>query len=422
MFDRMTRKPYSSTDRRRIGGHLPSRVSSQTSPARLRRIAVVLPQLLHWSRQVMGGISTFARQNHSWSLQWFSPAQALLQSLAEWQPDGVLAFCNSEGDARELLAICPRMIAVKSPATIPGVSAVTVNHHAVGEMAADHFVRRGLRSFACVSLQDSAFGEPRAKGFANFLLERGNAHYKTIRHPLPHGEQEVKLRENDEFCNWLKSAPKPLGLFAVDDRLGVEACEICRELQVRVPDDVAVLGADDDAPLCNIADPSLSSVHTPLVQVGFEAAQLLDSMFGQQKFTPQTRRLNPIQVTTRESCGVLAVDDPDIAEVWCRIHAMKDQPLSVKTLLKDLSISRRTLEQRFRAAIGCGLMEEVRRVRDQHAVEMLIKSDLPIWRIAKECGFGSAVHLSVAFRRSHGVSPRHFREQSRLMQDPPAQS
>ena len=127
-----------------------------------RRIAVILPQMSNWSWQVMNGIEAFAKQKRSWSLQWFPSSESALQSVAEWQPAGVLAFCESDGQARDLLAICPRMIAVKSPAELHDVSAVTVNHYAVGEMAANHFIRRGLRNFACLSLKNSVLGERRA--------------------------------------------------------------------------------------------------------------------------------------------------------------------------------------------------------------------------------------------------------------------
>jgi len=385
-------------------------------PKRGRRIAVVLPQLFHWSRQVMNGISEFARQKQSWSLQWFPYPQPTYQAVADWQPEGVLAFFESDQEAEEILAICPNTVAVKSAAKIPGLPLVTVNHHAVGEMAADHFVRRGLRYFACLSLQDSPFGSPRAAGFAEFLLRHRNAPSSTFWHQAPPGGQGLNLRDNGEFCNWLRSAPKPLGLFAVDDRLGLEACEICRDLCLPVPHDVAVLGADDDASLCQISNPTLSSIHTPLFQIGCDAARLLASMLGRQKLNTQTRLLDPIRVTTRESCGVLAVGDPDVAEVLRRIHSITGRPVTVKELLKHVSLSRRALEQRFRAAIGCSPMEEVRRVRDGRAVEMLLNSDAPIWKIAKECGFGSAVHLSVAFRRFQGLSPRQFRERFRTLQ------
>jgi LacI family transcriptional regulator len=224
------------------------------------------------------------------------------------------------------------------------------------------------------------------------------------------------LRENAAFCDWLISAEKPIGLFAVEDRLGFEVCEVCRELNLRVPLDVAVLGADDDESLCQISHPMLSSVHTPLVQVGLQAAAMLNAMMGRQNVVVESRLLDPIHVTVRETCGILAADDPYIAEVLRRIHANSDQPLTIKQLVKDLPISRRNLEQRFRLAIGRSPMEEVRRICIERAVAMLLNTDEPIWNIAEKCGFGSPVHLSVAFRRVRGMSPREFRDHLRVEQ------
>jgi LacI family transcriptional regulator len=230
------------------------------------------------------------------------------------------------------------------------------------------------------------------------------------------------LRDDSEFWNWLKAAPKPLGLFAVDDSLAVEATQTCRGLGLHVPDEIAILGADDNALLCHIADPRLSSVKTPLFQSGFDAATLLDSMFAPHASQCQTRVMDPIHVTNGASSGVLAVDDSAISEILRRIHSAGGTPLTVKALLKDLSFSRRALEKRFRAAVGCSPMEEVRRVREAQVVQMLLHSDTPIWQVAKECGFGSAVHLSVAFKRSQGLSPREFREQFRRLRKFPLET
>ncbi len=418
MYDVLMRNIHDAPDGAAGSGRARSQSAPRSARRRLRRIAALLPLWPNWSRQVMRGISAYAKHDGHWVLEWFPTPQTALQALAEWNPDGILAFCESPERAGELQAICPRIVVVKSPVTIPGLPAVTVDHRAVGHMAADHFVRRGLQNFACLSLHASRYGQPRAEGFAEFLKARQRTCSTTYWHAAPPGETGLHLRENADFCQWLKAAPKPLGLFAVDDRLGLETCEVCRDLRLRVPHDVAVLGADDDESLCQIANPTLSSVKTPLPQVGFEAAKLLAGLMGRQTIKPETRLLHPLEIAARDSCGIVAIADPDIANVLRLIHSTTGRPLTVKELLKTVPLSRRALEQKFRAAIGRSVMEEVRHVAMERALRMLLGSQTPISEIARECGFGSPVHLSVAFRRRYGLSPRQFRVRFRVVHDP----
>jgi LacI family transcriptional regulator len=419
MYDVLLRNIHDAPDGPVGSGHTRPQPSRRVARHRLRRIAALLPLWPHWSRQAMRGVSSYAKHDGNWVLEWFPTPQTTLQALADWKPDGILAFCESQERAGELQAICPRIVVVKSGVTIPGLPAVTVDHRAVGHMAADHFVRRGLQHFACLSLHDSRYGQPRADGFAELLHSRRQAESTTFWHQAPPGEQGLHLRDNGEFCQWLKTAPKPLGVFAVDDRLGLETCEVCRDLRLRVPHDVAVLGADDDESLCQIADPMLSSVKTPLPQIGFEAAKLMAGLLGRQKLKPETRLLHPLQVTVRDSCGILAIADPDVATVLRLIHSTTGRPLTVKDLVASVPLSRRALEQKFRAAIGRSPMEEVRHVAMERALQMLLGSRARICEIALACGFGSPVHLSIAFRRRYGVSPRQFRAQFRVLHDPP---
>lgn len=411
---------YSAAAGPRGHGSSPS-AHIQASPklGRRRRVAALLPQSFHWSRQVIKGIRTFGRDQQSWLLRFFESAQSTIEEIAAWEPDGILAFCESEQYARQFLAVCRCTIAVNSSAAVGGMPAVTLDQDAVGRMAADHLVHLGLRNFACLGSSDDPFGKPRADGFRRCLLKRRRFRGPTFWYRSGASGLEFELSDSHDFCDWLTTTRKPLGVFAANDRLGLQVCELCRNSRLRVPHDIAVVGADDDASICQASDPTLSSVFTPLILVGFEAAKLLDSMFHRRTFRSRTEKLYPVHVSTRESSRVLAVDDAAVAGALELIRSTSGRPLTVKDLLKDQSISRRALEQRFRAAIGCSPMEEIRRAREARAVQRLLNSDEPISKIAKECGFGSAVHISVAFKRSRGISPRQFRERFRISRDVP---
>lgn len=378
------------------------------------RVAALLPLRRHWSQQVMRGVSSFVKQNPGWSLRWFPFPPSKLGELRKWKPDGLLAFCESERQARDLSSICRFTVAVKSPINLATTPSVTIDHRAVGRMAADHLLSRGLTNFACLTLKDCGYGEPRMAGFQEFIGEDRRLRCACFRHQSDSAGWSLHLREDKAFCNFLANAAKPIGLFAVDDQLGYAVCEVCRDLGLRVPDDVAVVGADNDESLCQISQPMLSSVRTPLVQVGLEAATMLKSMIARQELIVESRLLEPIQTTVRQSCGVLSSGDPYVAEVLRRIHQNPSQPWTIKQLVKDLPLSRRNLEQRFRSAIGRSPMEEVRRICIERAASMLLNTHEPVWQIAKKCGFANPVHLSVAFHRARGMSPKEFRARFRV--------
>ena len=382
----------------------------QTSPA---RIAVLLPLSAHWAGQVMRGIAAFARRKKSWNLRWIGPCSEYAETARSWDPHGVLVYLGTNEPLRAVARPTTPIVAVNSHAAIPGISSVSVDQYSIGQVAAEHFARRGVINCACLMHQRVSEREPSCKGFTDFVrLQKDCRSLVYCAKGLP-AENVALVSFDSQFVAWLKNAPKPLGLFAVSDRLAMEAMQVCRQLEFRVPQDVAILGADDDQTICQICDPMLSSVRSPLPQVGFEAARMLDGLLGQRQSIRRTVLLRPLGVTVRHSCDLCAVDDVEIAQVLRLIYGTTGKPLSMKELLKRITLSRRALEQRFRAATGRSPMSEMRRVALERAARLLVDSNDSIANIAQECGFSSATHFSVAFSRQHSLSPRAFRSRFR---------
>ncbi len=375
----------------------------QNSPT---RIAVLLPLSAHWAGQLMRGIAAFARRKKSWNLQWIGPRSEYVESVRSWDPQGVLAFFGGNEAPPAIERLTTPIVAVNSRAAVPGIPSVSVDQYAIGQIAAEHFARRGVINYACLTHQRFSEREPSCKGFIDFVrLQRDCRSLVYCAKGL--SDENVALVSFDsQFVDWLNNAPKPLGLFAVSDRLAMAAIQVCRQLELRIPQDVAILGADDDATICQICDPMLSSVRSPLPQVGFEAARMLDGMISQRQLVvPPPMQLRPLGVTVRHSCDVCAVDDVEIAQVLRLIYGTTGKPLSMKELLKRITLSRRALEQRFRTATGRSPMSEMRRVALERAARLLVDSNDSIANIAQECGFSSPTHFSVAFSRQHSLSP-----------------
>jgi LacI family transcriptional regulator len=203
--------------------------------------------------------------------------------------------------------------------------------------------------------------------------------------------------------------PKPVGILASHDRPGRDLAETCVQLGLRVPDEVAILGVDDDEFECKLSHPPLSSIRNPGVQIGYDSAQLLDQLMSGQK--PETVRMYipPSYVAARRSTETTALADPDVAAalIWIREHLSQD--ISVDDVAEVTGTSRRTLERRFGSALGSSILGEIQRMRIERAKHLLAETDLKLSVIAQQCGIRSGARFAVVFKRMTGHRPSVFR-------------
>jgi LacI family transcriptional regulator len=199
-----------------------------------------------------------------------------------------------------------------------------------------------------------------------------------------------------------------------DDR-GREVQEACRDAGLRVPEEVVVVGVDNDALLCELADPPLSSVALNAEAGGYRAAALLDRMMRAptRSRTPERLLVEPIHVVTRRATDIVALDDPEVAAALHFIQNHATEPIVVSDIVEDVMISRRALELRFRSAIGRTLHAEIRRIHLERARRLLVETDLPITQVAEASEFGRASYLAHAFRQAFGSTPAHYRRRMR---------
>ena len=180
-----------------------------------------------------------------------------------------------------------------------------------------------------------------------------------------------------------------------------------------VPDEVAVVGVDNDGLLCELSDPPLSSVEPDARRTGYTAAEILDRLMRGRRVPVLSHRIPPIGVVTRQSSDTMAVGDADVAEAVRFIRENACSGISVKDVLQRVPLSRRALETRFVKAVGRTPHAEVERVRLERAKHLLLATELPVYEVARRTGFRYQEYLSVAFRRYAGVSPTQFRKDAR---------
>jgi LacI family transcriptional regulator len=223
------------------------------------------------------------------------------------------------------------------------------------------------------------------------------------------------MKELDDLVRWLKSLPKPVGLMACDDGVAYDIIEVAEEAGINVPEQVAVIGMYNDETICNVSNPTLSSIAVDLEGAGYRAAELLDALMnGREKMAGQCIRVEPTHVVTRQSTDTLAITDRDVATAVNFIRQHFNQPIQVADVVATTTASRRSLEIRFRELLKRSIMDEIMRVRIEHISIMLIETEMSMEKIAEVSAFDSTSHMIQVFKQYKGMTPLAFRKMHRV--------
>ncbi|WP_246146708.1 substrate-binding domain-containing protein [Rubripirellula lacrimiformis] len=287
---------------------------------------------------------------------------------------------------------------------------VATDDAARGKMAFDHLRDRGLTHFACYAPPIGRYSDLRSTAFADAVATGG---YECAMYESTGDDAAGWLTNYSNVRRWLATLPRPLGIFAADPYPARQLVEICSLESIRIPGEVAVLSGDDDDLLCNVASPQISAIELASHRIGETAAQMLQRMMNGGATAKHATLIPPLQVRGRLSTDVLAMSDDEIAEVLRYIRQRAPFGMTVSDLLQTFPISRRRLEQRFRAELNRSPAEEIRRIRMAHVGQLLIDSDKPIASIAAEAGFATGASLSQAFGQHFGTTPSEYRRRNR---------
>lgn len=212
---------------------------------------------------------------------------------------------------------------------------------------------------------------------------------------------------------WLKSLPKPVALLACNDLCGRHVLEACEQAGLAVPEEIAVLGVDDDDILCNLCRPQLSSVAPDTEGIGYLAAQTLHALMRGEKLRDTTRLVRPLTVRTRQSTDSAATSDWHVSQALRFIHGHATRDICVGDIVVQTHVSRRFLEKHFQAVVGRSLHDEILRVRLETSQHLLTSSRMPLKEVATRSGFRRADYLSSVYREKLGMSPSEYRAKYR---------
>jgi LacI family transcriptional regulator len=381
------------------------------------RVAVLVETSMAYGREMIRGIAEYLRESTPWtiffehrSLQ--DPAPPWLQG---WRGDGIIARLSPQLSDMIVESKIPT-VNVDDQDSGPDVPNVQSNHRAIAALAFEHLQGQGLTRFAYVGHAHFGWSARRREGFVEAARAAGrrcDEYSLTI--PASWGHQQASWElEAERLARWLKTRTFPLGVMACNDFVGLQVLDACRRAGLVVPDDVAVVGVDNDALACEIARPSLSSVVPDCRRIGYEAARLLDALMHRRR--PARRRLEiaPLDVAVRRSTDVtMEAGDPIVARALRFIREHIRDNFGVGDVAAHVGASRSVLQRRFRTTLNRTVHGSIAEARLELAKRLLVETDLALTDVADRSGFSHAEYLSVAFRQATGSPPGAFRRQSR---------
>ncbi len=382
---------------------------------RVLKIALMLSPESEYGRGVMRGIADFAADHPQWRCRVFKPDAAGLLELGRWAPDGAVAMLNARRLVPKLVGLGRPIAFVCKPHGVDRPMLVQSDDVAVGRLGAEHLLERPAAAFGFVGLAEGDFVSTRAEAFRRTIVDAGHAcslFQPFGRTPGP--------RETAALAAWLRRAPKPFAVMACNDASGRLVLEVGRDAGLRVPDELSVVGVDNEDPLSRLVWPGLSSVNLATDEIGCRAAGLLHRALMGAMPTRTVTFVPPLGVVARGSTRQLALEDPLLTKVISAIHESVSMPKSVGELLKLVPISRISLERKFRRYLDRTPLQEMRRVRIDRARQLLRATDLPLKNIAAHCGYAGASRLIEAFEKEVGVTPTTYRQQGHRRRRNPA--
>lgn len=385
------------------------------------RVALLIESSRAYGRGLLLGIARYIREHGPWSISF--QEHSLCDDIPDWlerhwRGDGIITRLDNP----RMVGLIRRLqLPVVYLRTVPpdfNVPAVMTNNAGTARLAFEHLRERGFRHFAFCGFDGADYSDTRRDHFVQFVTAAGlRCHlFEGARHR--HNASTVTyeregLKDGEEVARWIRNLPKPVGLMVCNDMRGQQVLDACRVAGVGVPDQVGVVGVDNDEVLCDLSDPPLSSVEPDMERIGFEGAALLDQMMAGKNPPLSPIQIGPRGVVARRSTEVLAIEDRHIATVvrFVREHACEG--IDVSDLVKIVPLSRSSLERRFARIIGHSPKDEIMRVRLNRAKQLLAETSIPIEFVAEKVGLEHTEYLSRIFKKKVGLTPSRFRSQSR---------
>jgi len=377
-----------------------------------RRIAVMIEDN-GATRHILDGFYRYALERPDW-LIWYGPLD--VNEVKRSSFDALIGVFDTPESVRQFTRLEVPLISVLGSPESVEIPTISVDHLATGHKAAEYFSSRGLPHFAfvgCLSRplprkrtepeRSAPLERLRLQGFRKGLAHRGDGVH--VAPPYWPWDDASRFR----MVEWLKAIPKPVGLFCVADQVSRLVADLCRMDGLSVPEQIAILGVDNDIRNCETALPALSSVAIPWELMGEELGHLLDELFESGCAEPRRILVPPSGIVERASTRTSPAEDPIVSQALLRLHERAYGPENLKEIFDGFEMGRRHLDRRFHQATGRTLLSELWALRVERAQLLLQSTTQPLSEIAIASGFTDRRQMARVFERTTGRKPQDCR-------------
>jgi len=385
------------------------------------QIALLIESSRGYGRGLLHGIADYVRAHGPWSvyLQRHSLYGLPPRWLRSWKGDGVIARVENEPLARAITARAVPFVDLRGRLLHMRMPTILTDDAAGARLAAEHLLERGFRHFAFCGFVGVTYSDVRARAFSKFLQGAGHDCNSYLPPARWRGGDTEKMEElglvyERHLADWLVSLPKPVGVMACNDARGQQVLHACRDVGIAVPQELAVIGVDNDDVICELCDPPLSSVVPNTRMIGFQAAALLQRLMTGAPPPEEPVVVPPLGVVARRSTDILAFEDGSIAAAVRYIREHACEGITVEDVLTQVPLSACALERHFHRIFGHTPKAEIVRVQVERVKQLLCETKLSLKEISQKAGFRHPEYMSVVFKEKAGQTPGQFRSVAQL--------
>lgn len=381
--------------------------------ARIPKILLLLESARTCEREFLRGIARYAHLHGPWAFcqkpKFYlksNRGEVSIAQIRDFNPDGIIVSDTEKIDDILRLGKPTLIHAFKTDRYDTPVIVGDILQ--TGRMAAEHLLGLGFRYFAYCGMGDYYWSRGRYESFRETLRQAGFASaYFELNPQRINTSLQKELRRLTE---WLTSLPTPVGLMTCADDCSQHVVEACKIAELRTPENIGIIGVDNDDMVCDLSDPPLSSIALDFATAGYEAADVLDRLMSGQRVEKSPIMVRPLHVKIRASTDILAIEDADVAVAVRFIRQHANQLIQIADVVKEVTCCQRKLHQKFMQTLGRSVHEEINRARIERISKMLRDTDMPVTQIAIKLGYYSFNHLSRYFKQATGQTPLAYRK------------
>jgi LacI family transcriptional regulator len=378
------------------------------------RVLLLIDYSSEFSRGLLRGIINYSKENGYW-IFYRLPSyykslygkEGIVNWAKEWKADAIIAQWDTEG--KTLLKDLNIPVVLQNYRERSDYfSNLTGRYKETGEMAAKYFIQKRFKNFAFYGNKGVVWSEERALGYKKEVEKSGGNFFIFETESLSDEQWDTS---HDELDKWLLSLPKPVAIFACDDVFALQISQICKLNNIKIPEEISLLGVDNDEMICNLSDPPISSIMLDVEKGGYEVARLLRQMVKDGKNVPFNIVVKPVRIVLRKSSEHVVIHNIHIRTVVDYIENNYITLESIAKLVSIVPLSRRILEIKFKEEMGISIYQYIIRCRVEHVAYLLITTDKTLFDIVLQSGFNDCKNISRIFKKFKNCTPYEYRQQ-----------